>query len=71
MHMNKKKKTKKTNPVRVIAVYFLCLLAAFCTWLGVMYAEQSGEEGKKGQQDEGVQVVCSYDLWEDRNYISL
>ncbi|MBO5754458.1 MAG: hypothetical protein J6W28_06600 [Clostridia bacterium] len=42
--MNQNKKTKKTRLVQVIGLYLLCLLAAVCTWLAVMYEEQKNAD---------------------------
>ena len=54
MDMNQHKKSKKTRLFHVIWLYFLCLLAAVCTWLAVMYAEQKAADtdaqaGKTGE----------------------
>ena len=45
--MNQKKPQRKTRLVQVIGLYILCLLAAFCTWMAVMYAEDKAQKGAK------------------------
>jgi hypothetical protein len=40
----KQNKVQKGKLLRVIGLYLICLLAAFLTWIAVMYAEE-----KKGE----------------------
>ena len=55
--MNQHKKSKKTRLGHVIWLYFLCLLAAVCTWLAVMYAEQKAKDSA-AQAGKTAETVC-------------
>lgn len=55
--MNQKKPQHKRRLVHTIGLYILCLLAAFCTWIAVMYAEEQAE--KSGEAAEpAAQTLC-------------
>ena len=71
--MNQKKPQQKSKLVQVIGLYLLCLLAAFCTWIAVMYAEEKAQT-EKAQTDTDGQTLCAVaaDLpADDGVYISL
>ncbi len=57
--MNQKKPQRKTRLVQVIGLYILCLLAAFCTWMAVMYAEDKAQK-EAAEAEGGAQSLCSF-----------
>ena len=55
--MNQNKKSKKTRLLQVIGLYLFCLLAAVCTWLAVMYAEQKAADEAAASTDKTAETV--------------
>ena len=44
--------------MQVIGLYLLCLLAAFFTWIAVMYAEEKAAEKEAAKTDDSAQTLC-------------
>ena len=58
----KQKKAQRCKLLRIIGLYLICLLAAFLTWIAVMYAEEKNAKEDLDAPSEGAGSYAAVEI---------